>query len=217
VIIDAIKESRKVFRRMENYSVYRIAETIRIIIFLTLSILIFNFYPITALMIVLLAILNDAPIMMIAYDNATVGGTPVRWEMRKVILMALFFGLVGVISSFSLFWIADVVFALDRNVIQTLIFLKLTVAGHMTIYNTRTKDRHFWTRPFPSLALVGAAETTQVIGTLIAVYGLLSMTPIGWSWALFIWGYSILFFVIADMLRMPMARLLNHSGIRFSR
>jgi H+-transporting ATPase len=217
VIIDAIKESRRIFRRMENYSVYRIAETIRIIIFLTLSILIFNFYPITALMIVLLAILNDAPIMMIAYDNATVGGTPVRWEMRRVILMALFFGLVGVISSFSLFWIADVAFALDRSMIQTLIFLKLTVAGHMTIYNTRTKDRHFWTRPFPSLALVGAAETTQVIGTLIAVYGLLSMTPIGWSWALFIWGYSILFFVIADMLRIPMAKLLNHTGIRFSR
>jgi H+-transporting ATPase len=217
VIIDAIRESRKIFRRMENYSVYRIAETIRIIIFLTLSILIFNFYPITALMIVLLAILNDAPIMMIAYDNAAVGAAPVRWEMRRVVLMAFFFGLVGVISSFSLFWIGDVVFALDRNTIQTLIFLKLTVAGHMTIYNTRTKDKHFWTRPFPSLALVGAAETTQVFGTIIAVYGFLSMTPLGWSWALFVWGYSILFFVIADILRMPMARLLNHSGIRFSR
>jgi H+-transporting ATPase len=217
VIIDAIKESRKIFRRMENYSVYRIAETIRIIIFLTLSILIFNFYPITALMIVLLAILNDAPIMMIAYDNAAVGATPVRWEMRRVVLMAFFFGLIGVVSSFSLFWIGDVVFALDRNTIQTLIFLKLTVAGHMTIYNTRTKDKHFWTRPFPSLSLVGAAETTQVIGTIIAVYGLLSMAPLGWSWALFVWGYSILFFVIADLLRMPMVKLLNHSGIRFSR
>jgi H+-transporting ATPase len=217
VIIDAIKESRKVFRRMENYSVYRIAETIRIIIFLTLAILIFNFYPITALMIVLLAILNDAPIMMIAYDNATIGDTPVRWEMRRVVLMAFYFGMIGVVSSFSLFWIGNVVFALDLNTLQTLIFLKLTVAGHMTIYNTRTKDKHFWTRPFPALKLVGAAETTQVIATIIAVYGLLSMTPLGWSWALFVWGYSILFFVIADMLRMPMAKLLNHSGVRFSR
>ncbi len=217
VIIDAIKESRKVFRRMENYSVYRIAETIRIIIFLTLSILIFNFYPITALMIVLLAILNDAPIMMIAYDNATIGGTPVRWEMRRVILMALFFGLVGVVSSFTLFWIGDVVFALDMTTIQTLIFLKLTVAGHMTIYNTRTKDKHFWTRPFPSLKLLGAAEITQVIATVIAVYGFLSMAPLGWTWALFVWGYSILFFLIADVLRIPMVKLLNHSGIMFSR
>jgi H+-transporting ATPase len=217
VIIDAIKESRKIFRRMENYSIYRIAETIRVLIFLTLSILIFNFYPITALMIVLLAILNDAPIMMIAYDNAEVGATPVKWEMRKVISMALYFGLFGVVSSFSLFWIGDVVFGLDRNLLQTLIFLKLTVAGHMTIYNTRTKNKHFWTRPLPSFALVGAAETTQVIGTVIAALGLLSMTPIGWTWALFVWGYSIVFFIMADIFRIPIARLLDHSGIRFSR
>jgi H+-transporting ATPase len=54
VIIDAIKESRKIFQRMNNYSIYRISETIRVILFMTLSILIFEFYPVTPLMIVLL-------------------------------------------------------------------------------------------------------------------------------------------------------------------
>ena len=53
VIIDAIKESRKIFRRMTNYAIYRIAETIRLLLFLTLSIMVFNFYPVTALMTVL--------------------------------------------------------------------------------------------------------------------------------------------------------------------
>ena len=45
VIIDAIKESRKAFQRMNSYAIYRITETIRVLLFMTLSILVFNFYP----------------------------------------------------------------------------------------------------------------------------------------------------------------------------
>ena len=45
VIIDAIKESRKIFQRMNSYAIYRIAETLRVLFFMTLAILIFNFYP----------------------------------------------------------------------------------------------------------------------------------------------------------------------------
>ncbi|MEJ2196616.1 MAG: plasma-membrane proton-efflux P-type ATPase, partial [Ignavibacteriaceae bacterium] len=59
-IIDALKESRKIFQRMKSYSIYRIAETVRVLFFIALSILAFNFYPVTAVMIVLLALLNDA-------------------------------------------------------------------------------------------------------------------------------------------------------------
>ena len=76
VIIDAIKLSRQIFQRMNNYSIYRITETIRVLLFITLSIIIFQFYPITALMIVLLAIMNDLPIITIAYDNVKYSNKP---------------------------------------------------------------------------------------------------------------------------------------------
>ena len=42
VIIHAIEESRRIFQRMTNYALYRIAETIRVLLFMTLSILIFR-------------------------------------------------------------------------------------------------------------------------------------------------------------------------------
>ena len=35
VIIDAIKESRKIFQRMNSYAIYRIAETLRVLFFMT--------------------------------------------------------------------------------------------------------------------------------------------------------------------------------------
>ena len=59
VIIDAIKESSRIFQRMNSYAIYRIAETLRVLFFMTLAILIFNYYPLTAVMIVMLALLND--------------------------------------------------------------------------------------------------------------------------------------------------------------
>ena len=50
-------------QRMQSYAIYCIAETIRVLLFMTLSILVFNFYPVTAVMIVLLALLNDGVIL----------------------------------------------------------------------------------------------------------------------------------------------------------
>jgi H+-transporting ATPase len=200
VIIDAIKESRKIFERMTNYAVYRIAETTRVLIFLSLSILIFNFYPVTAIMIVILALLNDMPIMTIAYDNVKIKEKPVRWNMRGVLIVASLLGVTGVISSFLLYVIGIDVLHLNAEMLQTLIFLKLTVAGHLTIYLARTGVHHFWARPFPAKILFITTELTQVVGTLFAVYGVF-MAPIGWTLAGFIWGYALLAFLITDQLK----------------
>ena len=208
VIIDAIRQSRAIFRRMENYAVYRIAETVRVLIFLTLCIVLLNFYPVTALMIVMLAMLNDLPIMMIAYDNAPVAQRPVRWQMDRILTVASILGVLGVVSSFLLLWIATEYLQLDPGVVQTLIFLKLAVAGHMTVYLARTGRQHFWERPLPSLPLFGVTELTQVGATVIAVYGLF-MAPLGWTLALAVWGYALAFFCINDLIKVYLFRLVH--------
>jgi H+-transporting ATPase len=208
VIIDAIERSREIFRRMESYAVYRIAETVRVLIFLTLCIVLLNFYPITALMLVVLAILNDLPIMMIAFDNAPVAGKPVRWQMNRILTLATILGILGVVSSFILLWLAREYFHLPAGVIQTLIFLKLAVAGHMTIYLARTGRQHFWELPFPSPALFGTAEITQGAATLIAIYGVL-MTPLGWSLALIVWGYALVSFLVNDLVKVRLFRFFH--------
>jgi H+-transporting ATPase len=205
VIAAAMKEARRIFERMTSYAIYRIAETIRVLLFMTASIVIFNFYPVTAVMIVLLAILNDVPIMAIAYDNVRVAAHPVRWDMRRVLTISTVLGILGVVASFSLFYIAERVFGLPRPTIQTLIFLKLLVAGHFTIYLTRNPS-WFWKRPFPNWKLVVAGESTKVFGTLAAVYGWL-MPPIGWGYAGFVWGYAIVWFVISDAVKMAVYRV----------
>lgn len=208
VIIKAVREARRIFERMNSYAIFRIAETIRVLVFITLSILVFNFYPVTAVMIVLLALLNDFPIMTIAYDNAPTPERPVRWDMQRVLTIATVLGLTGVVSSFVLFWIAQTYLSLPTEQIQTLIFLKLLVAGHLTIFLTRNTGT-IWQRPLPSWPLFITIEATQVIGTLAAVYGWF-ITPIGWSYALIVWGYALIWFLLNSLVKLQVYRLLGH-------
>jgi H+-transporting ATPase len=214
VIVDAIKESRKIFQRMNNYAIYRIAETIRVLFFIVASILVFNFYPVTAVMIVLLALFNDVPIMAIAYDNVKYSNEPERWDMRTVLAVSTLLGIVGVFSSFIIFYIGDVFLHLPIGILQAFIFLKLAVAGHLTIFVTRTRG-YFWSIR-PSGLLFWSAVVTKGLATLVVVYGVF-VSAIGWELAGLVWGYALLAFVITDFLKVRFYHLLDHRGIIFKR
>jgi len=221
VIIDAIKEARITFERMKSYTIYRIAETIRLIFFMTLSIVIFNFYPLTALMIILLALLNDIPILSIAYDNTKIREKPVRWDMKEMLVLSTWLGTAGVLSSFTIFYITMVYVyhhpvnpftpAIPKWVdihnyktwlafVQSAFFTKLIMAGHWTIFNTRTAD-WFFKKPWPSWILLTASFSTAFLGLIIGVYGFGLITPIGWKWGIFLLVYTLVWFLFNDMVK----------------
>ena len=206
VIIDAIKESRKIFQRMNSYAMYRIAESLRVLFFVALVILVFNFYPLTAVMIVMLALLNDGAILSIAYDNVHYKDKPEAWNMRLVLGIATVLGLIGPVAAFGLFYLGDHVYHLDRAHIQTLMYLMLSVAGHLTIFLTRTRGP-FWSIR-PARVLLIAVFGTQAVATLIAVYGLF-MTPLGWRWALVVWGYALAWFLVNDRVKLLAYRVFD--------
>ena len=206
VIIDAIKESRRIFQRMNSYAIYRIAETLRVLLFMTLAILVFNFYPVTAVMIVMLALLNDGAILSIAYDNVHYKDKPEAWNMHLVLGVSTVLGVIGVVSAFGLFYLGERVFHLDRAHIQTLMYLKLSVAGHLTIFLTRTRGP-FWSIR-PARILWVAVLGTQILATLIAVFGVF-MTPLGWGWAAFVWVYALAWFLVNDRVKLLAYRIFD--------
>jgi H+-transporting ATPase len=206
VIIDAVKESRKIFQRMTNYAIYRINETIRVLVFITLSIIVFQLYPVTALMIVLLALLNDMPIMTIAYDNVRYSPKPERWDMKALLVVSTFLGAVGVVSSFLLLYIGLDVLHLSPDLLQSFIYLKLSVAGHFALFVARTKGPFWSVRPAKPLLL--AVVLTQLTATILTVYGIL-LPAMGWDLALFVWGYAFLAFLIQDFLKVQVYKVLK--------
>jgi H+-transporting ATPase len=206
VIIDAIKESRRIFQRMNSYAIYRIAETLRVLFFMTLAILVFNFYPVTAVMIVMIAVLNDGAILSIAYDKVHYSDRPEKWNMRLVLGISTVLGVIGVVAAFGLFYLAERVFHLDRAHAQTLMYLKLSVAGHLTIFLTRTRGP-FWSIR-PAWILWIAVLGTQIVATLIAVYGVF-MTPLGWRLAGFVWVYALAWFLFNDRVKLLAYRIFD--------
>jgi H+-transporting ATPase len=196
VIIEAVKESRRIFQRMNSYAIYRIAETLRVLFFMTLAILVFNFYPLTAVMIVMLALLNDGAILSIAYDNVHYRDAPEAWNMRLVLGVSTVLGVLGVIAAFGLFYLGERVLHLDRAHIQTMMYLKLSVAGHLTIFLTRTRGP-FWSIR-PARILWGAVLGTQLIATCIAIFGFGLVTPLAWYWAVLVWGWAVAWFLLND-------------------
>ena len=209
VIIDSIVESRKIFQRMINYSIYRISETIRLLFFVTLSIIVFQFYPITALMIVLLALLNDLPILTISYDNVRYSAKPEKWDLRSVIIVATFLGMMGVVVSFSTLLIGLDLFHLDQVAILSFVYLKLSVGGHLVVLNARTKG-HFWSVR-PARSLLFAIIITQTVATILVTFGIL-LPQLAIQYVAFIWVEMLVVFVIVDYLKVWLYNYLIRKG-----
>lgn len=206
VIIDAIRQSRIIFARMNSYAMYRIAETIRVLIFMTLAIIVFNFYPVTPIMIILIALMNDGAIITIAYDNMKYSQRPAAWNMRRVLTIATSLGVAGVLATFGLLVLNHFYFHLDNSQVQTLIYLKLSVAGHLTIFLTRTRGPFYSTKP--NKLLVGAVLGTQLLATVIAVSGFM-MSPLNIWIAVFVWIYAIAWFLVNDGVKLLVYKMLG--------
>jgi H+-transporting ATPase len=210
VIVRAVEEARTIFERMNSYAIYRITETIRIMFFVVLAMIVFNFYPITTIMIILLALLNDLPIMTIAYDNTWLDPKPVRWAMRRVLSVSTVLGLIGVIETFGILVIANKFLKLDQPQIQSFIYLKLAVAGHLTLFVARTR-RPFLTKPYPAPVLLFAILGTQVVAAMIVGFGFL-VAPIPWSYVGLIWVYCLVWIFIEDWAKLHVYHHLALTG-----
>jgi len=213
VIIDAIKESRKTFQRMTNYAIYRIAETVALLGFLTLAIVLFNVYPVTAIMIVLLAILNDGAILSIAYDKVHYSNRPEAWNMRLVLSIATMLGIFALLRSFGIFYLGKSILHLRPETLQTLVYLNLSVGGHLTVFAARTRGPFWSVRPAPILLM--AVVGTQIVATLIAVNGLF-MHPLGWPRAGLVWGYCLGMFLVQDQVKLAAYRIFDRPHLGFS-
>ena len=213
VIINAVEEARRIFERMNNYAIYRITETIRIMLFVVAAMVVFNLYPVTTVMVILLALLNDLPIITIAYDNTWLSPKPVRWEMQRILTIATVLGLIGVVETFGLLLIGRLWLKLDEGPLQSFIYLKLAVAGHLTLLVVRNK-RPFFSKPYPAPILLAAILLTQAVAVLIVGFGIpiFGIAKIPWTYVGFVWIYCLAWMLVEDWAKLAVYHHLNLTG-----
>ncbi|MCB1080446.1 MAG: HAD-IC family P-type ATPase, partial [Chlamydiia bacterium] len=210
VIKKAIEEARRIFGRMKSYAMYRISETCRLLFFLFLAMILFHIQPLTAVMIILIALLNDIPIMMIAYDHMRVEEKPVSWNMVEVFTIAIGLALVGVVSTFGLFWIGREIWHLDLLSTRTLAFMAILCGGNLTIYLTRNVGNLF-AKPLPEWKFFLATLFSLVVGTLVSVYGLGSkdFVGIGWKYVGWSWLYIGAWFMLCMLTKKALYKIMR--------
>jgi len=199
VIKDAVLESRKIFTRIYGYSIYRISESFRVIV--TVAFFgAFFFAPIlTPLQLLILALLNDLPIISLAFNRVRVSNRPASIDVKKRFILSTVYGSVGIINSVLFFFLTRDFLHLSWDVIQTLFFLKLTVSGHMLVYVAHTSER--WYKYLPSWAVIGATSITQGIATLLALFGVF-MTGVSLPLVILVWVWAFFWMQVSDAVKL---------------
>ena len=225
-ITKAVEIARQIFERMTSYIVYRIAMTIDIMFFVVVAMLMFDgFQPLTAIMIVILALLDDIPIMTIAYDNARVDPKPVKWNMKRILSISTVLGLLSVVQSCAMLYIGwnfmksspselpSWVPVFDKAHLQTMMFLQLVVGGHLMLFVTRARGSMF-KPPFPSWILAIAIVGTQVFACFLCRFGLFGLVPqITWAMIGLVWVYNLIWMVVLDFAKIGVHRFVSHEDI----
>ncbi|MGD2169045.1 MAG: plasma-membrane proton-efflux P-type ATPase [Chlamydiota bacterium] len=210
VIHAAMLEARKIFGRMKSYAIYRISETCRLLLFLLLAMLVFDTHPLSAIMIILIALLNDIPIMTIAYDHMKPSEEPQKWDMKEILYVAIGLSIVGVISTFGLYWIGEKIWNFSLAECKTLAFFAILCGGNLTIYLTRN-TKYLFSRPLPEFKFVMATMFSQVSGTLLAAIGLNTndLTGIGWRYIGYSWVYILVWFLACMFVKILIYKYLH--------
>ncbi len=225
VINSAIDEARRIFGRITSYTIYRVALTMDIMFLVVLSSIVLDFQPLTAIMIVLLSLLNDIPIMTIAYDNTPVSERPIRWKMPRLLGISAVLGFFSVVQSFGLLLIGMEILSeptrfaalglTDQSHLQTVMFLQLIAGGHLLLFITRT-ERWFFLPPFPASPLVLALLATQVLAILMCAFGWL-VPAISWNMIVLVMVYSIVWMVVLGAVRLVTERFVDFRTARHRR
>lgn len=208
VITRAVEEARRIFERMNSYTIYRIAMTIDIMVFVVLAMISFNTYPLTAIMIIMLSLLDDIPIMTIAYDNTYLSPTPVRWKMDRVLTASAILGTLSIVQTFGLLYLGKEVFHMDTPHIQTAVFLQLVVGGHLLLFVTRNR-KSLWRTPHPAWPLFIAILATQIFAVFLTGFGWL-VPQLPWKFIGMVWIYNLVWMQLLDFVKLGVYHLMDN-------
>ena len=190
-----------------SYVLYRIAMTIAIMVFVVLASIYYHFFPLTAIMLIALALLDDVPIMTIAFDNASVPPQPVKWELDRVLVISSVLGLLAVLQSFGLLYLGDTLHHLDYPQLRTMMFLQLVAGGHLMLFVTRTREA-LWKPPYPNPKLFFAIVATQIIAVLMCSQGWL-VPPLSWRIIGLVWAYNLVWMIVQDVVKLGLYGVLD--------
>lgn len=218
VINTGIIAARKIFQRITAYTIYRVALTINIMFLVVAGTIFFDYTPLSALMIVVISLLDDVPIMTIAYDNAYVSKKPIRWRMGKVISIASALGFFSVVQSIIVLivansWVHTNTLGVDStDVVKSIVFVQLVTGGHLLVLVARAKN-WFFLKPFPAWQLWSTLLVMATIAVLMSGFGIF-VPKVPWPVIGIVLIYNIVWMFIMNVVKILVDKATDHTSPR---
>ncbi len=203
VIIDAVKESRRIFERMATYAMVKVAKVFQIVGFVAITFIAFGFIPITPFLLILLTFTNDMVNIAISTDNAYYSGKPDKWNIKSIMYSSGVIGALLIVQAFVFIPLGFGVFGLSMAQFQTMVFLMFNVTCEMTVLNLREK-RPMW-KSRPSTPLVIALFIGTGVGIVFSYFGIF-IASIGILPILAVLAIGAVFTVINDFVKVAAFR-----------
>ena len=208
-IFTAIMESRRIFKRLKSYVIYRICVTVQVVAFLCIVSFVYN-DAFDALYIILLALFHDLTIVTIAYDHQTPSAKPETPTVKMLIFVAYSMGLTLAGSS-TILYIFGSQFLSDKwdedfKYKESCLFLQISQSSAILIFNARTTGFFFQTMPAWQLA-VSAFISQAFINSLLFFGGGFIVEQLEHSDAYAIWIYDFSWLLIIDLVKMTILRI----------
>ena len=170
VIIDAIKESRKIFERMTTYTIVKITRVIQILFFILITFMAFGFMPILPFELILLIFTNDIVNISISTDNTSYSQKPTIQNAPAMINISILLG-IGMLAVTILFIPIAEIFSNTAIEFATFSFLVLNITDNILLYSVRSRSKFLGL--FPNYKLLVPSIGSVVFAITLAYFGIL--------------------------------------------
>ena len=139
-------------------------------------------------------------------------GSPWIWLNAAAVSVSIIavLGLLGVVETFGLLLIGKMLLGMSDSSLQSFIYLKLAVAGHLTLLVVRSR-RGMLRSPHPAPALLGAVLGTQTVAVLIVRFGIF-VAALSWAHIGLVWAYCLVWAFIEDWVKLRVYEHFEFAG-----
>ncbi|XP_052300256.1 ATPase 10, plasma membrane-type-like isoform X3 [Citrus sinensis] len=223
VICSAVLTSRTAVQIMKNCTIHAVSITIHIVLSFVLLALIWE-YDFPPFMVLIIAVLNDGTIITISKGRVKSSLRPDGWKLNEIFAAGIVIGNYLALVTILFYWVVvhtDFfethfhVRSLSSNTeeISSAVHLQVSIISQALIFVTRSQSWSFLERP--GALLMCAFVLAQLVATLIAVYAHISfayISGIGWGWAGVIWLYSLVFYILLDIIKFTVRYALSREA-----
>jgi magnesium-transporting ATPase (P-type) len=213
-IVALVEQGRTIYQRILTYIINKISRTILKTAYVAIAFVATGKFAMSAFAMLLLVFVTDFAKISLATDRVRPSKKPETWNIGGFITVSVVLGALMVAEALLLLWSGWSRFGLATNDMALYTFSFLTLLYYAAFSIVSARERHWFWATMPSRAVVIAAVTEVLVGTILTCVGIPGLTPLPWWQMLTIFVYAMVScLVVNDAVKVVMIKRLVPTAV----